>query len=112
MRDLYLSEMLLAKEALEKRITPDSWTVKNYHADNFRFSKNGFIDAINQKYQKITFFVVGVHHQNGIVENKNKIMTTGARTLLLHVMIIWPQMIDKMFWGFSVKSISERLNSL
>ena len=43
-------------------------------------------DDVNQKDQKITFFGIGAHHQNGIVKSKNKIMTTGARTLLLHDM--------------------------
>ena len=72
-------------------------TVKHYQADNYRFADNGFIDAINQKYQKINFCGVGAHHNNVIVENKNKILTTGARTLLLHSMIILLQMINKMF---------------
>ena len=39
-------------------------------------------------------------------------MTTGARTLLLHGMRMWPQMIDEMFWPFSMKAIAERLNIL
>ena len=69
-------------------------TVKHYTADNGRFADNGFIEAINQKYQNITLCRVGVHHQNGIVENKNKILTTSTRTFLLHGIIMWPQMID------------------
>ena len=44
--------------------------VKHYHAYNGRFADNGFIDAINTKYQKITFCGVGAHHQNGIIEEK------------------------------------------
>ena len=79
------------------------WTVKHHQADNGRFSDNGFIDAINQKYQKINFCGVGAHHQNGIVKNQNKILTTGARALLIHGMRIWL---------FSMKYIVERLNSL
>ena len=68
--------------------------IKHYHDDNGRFSDNGFIDDINQKDQNITFCGVGLHHQNSIVKNKNKILNTGARMLLLHGMIMWPQMID------------------
>ena len=112
MRDLSLSETLMDKEALEKLMGKSRRTVDYYHADNGRFSENGFIDAINQKYQKITFFGVGTHHQNGIVENKNKIMTTSAQTLVLHGMRMWPQMINEIFWSFSMKAISERLNIL
>ena len=43
--------------------------VKHYPADNGRFADNGFIDEINEKYQKITFCGVGSNYYNGIVEN-------------------------------------------
>ena len=86
--------------------------IKHYHDENGRFSDNGFIDDINQKDQKITFCGVGAHHQNGIVKNKNKRLTTGARTLLINGMRMWPQRIDEMFWSFAIKSITEMLNSL
>ena len=97
MRDLSLPETLLAKEALEKLMAQARWMFKHYQADNVRFSDNGFIDDVNQKDQKITFFGIGAHHQNGIVKSKNKILTTGARTLLLHDMRMWPQIIGEMF---------------
>ena len=112
MRDLTLSETLIAKAAWEKVLAQANRKVKHYHADNGRFADNGFIDAVNSKDQKITFCGVGAHHQNGIVENKNKILTQGARTLLLHGIRMWPQMIDEMMWPFAMKAVAERLNSL
>ena len=75
MRDLTLYETLLSKEAMETVMAQAGRYVKYYHADNGRFADNGFIDAINTKDQKITFFGVGAHHQNGIIENKNKMLT-------------------------------------
>ena len=74
MRDLTLNETLLDKEAMLKVMAQTGRYVKHYHADNGRFSDNGFIDAINTKDQKITFCGVGAHHQNGIIENKNKML--------------------------------------
>ena len=74
MRDLTLDETLLAKEAMKKLMAQAGRNVKHYHVDNGRFTDNGFIDAINTKYQKITFCGVGAHHQNGIIENKNKML--------------------------------------
>ena len=62
MRDLSLSETLLAKEKLVKLMAQAGRTFKHYQADNGRFSDNGCIDAIYQKYQYITFCEVGVHH--------------------------------------------------
>ena len=105
MQDLTLDETLLAKESMEKVMAQAGRYVKHYHADNGRFSDNGFINANNTKDQKITFFGVGAHHQNGIVENKNKMLTLGARTLLLHGMRMWPTMIDSMFLPFSMKAV-------
>ena len=112
MRDLTLAETLLAKAAWEKVLSQAGRQVKHYHADNGRFADNGFIDAINSKDQKITFCGVGAHHQNGIVENKNKILTQGARTLLLHGMRMWPDMIEEILWPFALKAVAERLNKL
>ncbi|KAL7532041.1 hypothetical protein ACHAXR_004390 [Thalassiosira sp. AJA248-18] len=112
MRDMTLDETLLAKSAFEKVVAQAGHTNKHYHADNGRFADNGFIDSINDSDQKITFCDVGAHHQNGIVENKNKILTQGARTLLLHGMRMWPQMVDEMFWPFAMKAVAERLNTL
>ena len=57
----------------------------------------GFHQDITDKGQSITFGGVGVHHQNGIIENRNKQLTLGARTLLLHGMRQWPQMVDTIF---------------
>ena len=90
MKDLTLDETLLAKEALEKLMAQAVRTPMYYHADNGRFANSGFIDAVNKNNQRITFCRVGAHHQNVIVENKNKMLTLGAQTLLLHSMRMWP----------------------
>ena len=87
-------------------------TVKHYHADNGRFDDNGFIDAVNGKDQKITFCGVGAHHQNRIIENINKILTIGGRTLLLHGRRMWPNIIDEIFCPFAIKAVAEWLDSL
>ena len=50
-------------------------------------------------------------HTIRMVLFKKKI-TQGARTLLLHGMHMWPQMINEMFRPFSIKYVSERHNSL
>jgi len=112
MRNFTLAETLLAKTAYEKLLAQAQHQVKHYHADNGRFSDNDFLKSINDHDQKITFCGIGAHHQNGIIENKNKMLTIGARTLLLHGMRRWPQMIDTMFWPFAMKVFAERMNTL
>jgi hypothetical protein len=112
MRNFTLEETLLAKKAYEKFLACADSCVKHYHANNGRFSGNGFLWSVNEHDQTITFCGVGAHHQNGNIENKNKALTLGARTLLLQGMRYWPQMIDTIFWPFTVKSLTGRMNGL
>jgi hypothetical protein len=83
--------------AFKKVLAQAQCFIKHYHADNCAFAHKGFLDEVNRKAQKITFCAVGAHYQNGIIENKNKMLTLSARTLLLHGIRMWPQMIDTMF---------------
>jgi hypothetical protein len=86
MRDFTIDETLLAVKAFEKVLAQASQHVKHYHADNGAFAYKSFMEEVNHKDQKITFCGVGAHHQNRILENKNKMLTLSARTLLLHGM--------------------------
>jgi len=72
MRDFTVDETILAVNAFEKVMAQAQRFVKHYHADNGTFAHKGFLDEVNRKAQKITFCAVGAHHQNGIIENKNK----------------------------------------
>ncbi len=112
MRNFTLKETLLAKRAYKKVLVQAGCSAKHYHADNGRFLDKGFHQDITDKGQSITFCGVGAHHQNGIIENRNKQLTLGAHTLLLHGMRHWPQMINTMFWLFAIKAMAERMNSL
>ena len=69
---LSLSETLLSKAEMEKIMAQSGLTVKHYHINNGRFSDNLFVDSINDKDHKLTFFRVGAHHQEGIIENMRK----------------------------------------
>jgi hypothetical protein len=84
MRNFTLEETLLAKRAYEKILKQAGRTAKHYHADNGHFSNKGFHKDIDDKGQELSFCGVGAHHQNGIIENHNKQLTLGRRTLLLH----------------------------
>lgn len=106
-----LAETLLAKKAYEM-LHQAGRVAKHFHADNGRFSDKGFHQDINDKKQTITFCDVGAHHQNSIIENCKKQLTLGTRTLLLHGMHHWPQMVDVMFLPFAMKAMAERMNSL
>ena len=112
MKNLTLEETIKAKRAWEKILHDAGHSAKHYQADNGRFADQGFQDDCTAHDQTISYCGVGAHHQNGIVENKNKILTQGARTMLLHGMRMWPAMITTMFWPFALKAMAERLNRL
>ncbi len=65
------------------------------------------MEEVNHKNQKLTFCGVDAHHQNGIIENKNKMLTLSAGMLLLRGMRMWPQMVNTMFWPFAFKAAAE-----
>ena len=69
--DTYLLQRcLFAKSEWKELISQSVHMVKHCHANNGHFSDNGFIDAINEKYQKIIFYGVGAHHHSVIVNKK------------------------------------------
>ena len=98
-----ISETLLAKSAMEKIMAQFGRTIHHYDVDNRIISDNYFSSAIKEKDQKLTLCGVRAHHQNGIIENKNKVLTIGARTLILNVIIMWLQIIDEYFGSLTSK---------
>jgi hypothetical protein len=72
MKDFTTNETLLAKLAFKKLCPKADCSVKHYQADNGQFSDNEFLAACNNLNQIIEFCRVGAHHQNGIVEHRNK----------------------------------------
>jgi len=94
MKDLMLSETLMAKHAYERFLASLGVGSKVYHADNGHFADKEFWDDCVSNNQMITFCGVGSHHQNGIAERKIKDITLGARTLLLHAKQMLPEYIS------------------
>ena len=85
---------------------------KIYYAYNGRFSEQPFRSSIEDSSQTITFFGDVSHHQNSIVESKIQTLTLGARTLLLHAKIYWPEEKTTMLWPYALMAFTEQLNVL
>jgi hypothetical protein len=112
MQDFTAKETILAVKAFKKVMAQANCFVKHYHTNIGAFAHKGFLNEFDCKDQKITFCAIGSHHQNGIIQNKNKMLTLSACTLLLHGICMWPQMINTMFWPFAFKAAAERHNCL
>jgi len=108
MKNFTIEETLSAKKAFERIFTLAGHEVKAYRADNGRFADSKWHESCNLLNQELTFCGVGNHRQNGI----NKQLTLSARTLLLHGMRQWPEMISTYFWPFAMKAAAESHNKL
>ena len=73
MRELSLPETLLAKVATEKTMAQADRTVTHYHADNGRFSNNGFVETIIKKIGRSHF--AGLGPTTRMVSSKTKTKT-------------------------------------
>ena len=82
-----------AKEKYERKMAEYGVKVQSYHADNGIFRSKGFQEHIRQSNQKLTFCGVGAHFQNRIAENYIKQITGAGRTMLLHAIYRWPEVV-------------------
>eukprot|EP00957_Ditylum_brightwellii_P176244 13419683-Ditylum_brightwellii.AAC.1 len=96
-------EKLQSKWAHEKVAAAHGVHVKRYHLDNGRVGEKSFRAACGEQGEKIIFCSVGAHQQNGIAENRIKLLTLNSRTMLLHAKRHWPEYITTMLWPYALK---------
>jgi hypothetical protein len=76
--------------------------LKSIPADNGVYRACSFQDACQRNQQRLTFCAVGMHWQNGIAEQFIGSITQQARTILLHAMARWPQVVFEDMWPFAI----------
>jgi hypothetical protein len=96
-------EAVLAKRLFEHLASTHHRSIKRYHADNGVFTTKLFRDACNSQHQQLTLCGVDAHHQNGIAERFIRTITERARTMLIHAMLCWPDIITEDLWPFAVQ---------
>ena len=77
--------------------------IKKYRADNLPFRSQRFMDDINQQNQLIDFSGVGAHHQNGVAERAIQTVTRWGRTMLLDMILHWPDQANLHSWPFALE---------
>ena len=103
----HCQEDATAKTTLESKIGFESFakrysvSIKHIHADNGVFASKAFQDHVDASEQHQSFCGVGAHWQNGVIERFIGVITTRARTMLLHAMDQWPDVITAEFWSFA-----------
>ena len=61
--------------------------VKHYRTDNGIFTKQKFMEEIDQNQQTITYCGVGAHYQNAHTGRAIRTVITSARTMMLHTIM-------------------------
>ncbi len=71
--------------------------------DNGIFASKDFRSSCLQQKQRMKFCGVNAHHQNGIAERHIRSITERARTMLIHAMISWPDIITEHLWPYAFR---------
>lgn len=98
-----VDETIEAKHKFEKHLFTYGLMVHEYHSDNGVFKANAFIQELENNYQQIRFSGPYIHHQNGGVERSIGTVFNVARTMMLHAMVRWPEMIEVALWPMSIQ---------
>ena len=65
--------------------------IKVYHTDNVIFVTSYFMEELFKNQQKIRFSGAGASHQNGAAEHTISMVFNMARTMLIHIVLIYPK---------------------
>jgi hypothetical protein len=86
-------------------------SIKCYHTDNGIFASKEFRQSCVNQNQRIKFCGINAHHQNRIAERHIQTVTERARTMLIHAMIQWPELITENLWLYALRLAIDLHNS-
>jgi len=105
------TEAISAKHHFELLASSYNRRIKRYHTDKGVFASKAFRDSCLLAKQLINFCGVDAHHQNGIAERYIWTITEHARSMLIHAMIHWPEIIKESFWPYAIQLAVDIHNS-
>ena len=105
-------ETVEGKELFERLAASMGHQIRHYHADNGVFASALWRTHCIAKKQGLTFAGVGSHHQNGLAENKIRLLQSQARTMLIHAAKRWPQAVTANLWPYAIRMANDSSNEL
>jgi hypothetical protein len=104
-------ELLRSKSEFEEYAAKFGINIKNIRADNGVYTAKAIKESCTKKQQNLTFCAVGAPWQNGIAERFIRSIVQQARTILLHAMAKWPEVITEDMWPFAIRHMVHFHNS-
>jgi hypothetical protein len=105
------ADAIAAKRAFERDAALANVTIKKFRADNGIFNSAAWKQTCDVLQQHTDFCGVNAHHQNGIAERQIRTIVDRSRTMLLHAIHKWPDVIHVDLWPFALKLAVDLHNS-
>ena len=107
---LNASDSITALENFERDALNKGVDVQSYHTDNGIFKSKRFVQEIMKNSQVIRYSGVGAKWQNGAAEGAISIVSSRARTMMIHAALHWPEVEDAALWPLAVQHASYLYN--
>ena len=99
---LRVGDTLRGKHDLETYAQEYGIKIKTFRADNQPFAAQEFAEDLRLQGQTINYSGVGAHHENGVAERAIKTITTWSRSMMMHLLIHWPDEYRSDLWPFAM----------
>ena len=109
---LRVGDTLQGKHEFERMANEYGIKLKHFHADNHPFGAEEFLEDLELQGQTLTRSGVGAHHANGVAERTIKTITTWSRSMMMHLMMHWPEQFNATLWPFAMEQATYIWNSL
>jgi hypothetical protein len=87
---------------LEQFFSDHNVSIKGFHTDNGVFTSSDFRTHLMENNYCMKLSGVGAHHQNGVAERAIQTVMWKARTMMIHLQIMWPDHFKANLWSFAV----------
>lgn len=95
-------ELLQSKADFEDFVACHGVTIQSIWADNGVYKAKFIQDSCKYHQKNLSYCTFGAHWQNGVAKHCIGTFVQCARTLLLHAMSKWPDVITEDFWPFAL----------
>ena len=98
-----VGETLQGKHKFEAFARQYGVKLKSFHADNDPYDTAEFLKDIELHDQTLTLSGAYAHHQNGVAERAVKTILSWSLTLMMHMLLRWPEAYDPALWPFALE---------